>query len=118
MALLRYSLARRRTTFIISIHSSTLVSNYIILIFLSVNLRRLWSPLCKKKLGLANKKTISVQPGGKDPSVVLATSKKKQQNNPVSLFHRSLLKREFNKMAEAVTNQVNPLKAEVICALF
>ncbi|PKU72349.1 60S ribosomal protein L28-2 [Dendrobium catenatum] len=66
-----------------------------------------------KYSGLANKKTISIQPGGKDLSVVLATSKKKQQNKPASVSHRSLLKKEFNKMAKAVTNQVNPLKVQV-----
>ncbi|KAI0529121.1 hypothetical protein KFK09_001668 [Dendrobium nobile] len=60
-----------------------------------------------KYSGLANKKTISIQPGGKDLSVVLATSKKKQQNKPASVSHRSLLKKEFNKMAKAVTNQVS-----------
>ncbi|KAH0469913.1 hypothetical protein IEQ34_001471 [Dendrobium chrysotoxum] len=58
-------------------------------------------------IGLANKKTISIQPGGKDLSVVLATSKTKQQNKPASVSHRSLLKKEFNKMAKAVTNQVS-----------
>ncbi|KAH0469896.1 hypothetical protein IEQ34_001454 [Dendrobium chrysotoxum] len=58
-------------------------------------------------IGLGNKKTISIQPGGKDLSVVLATSKKKQQNKPASVSHRSLLKKEFNKMAKAVTNQVS-----------
>ncbi|KAI0510224.1 60S ribosomal protein L28-2 [Dendrobium catenatum] len=56
--------------------------------------------------GLANKKTVSIQPAGKDLSVVLATTKKKKQNKPISLSHRSIMKREFRKVAKAVISQV------------
>ncbi|XP_077216484.1 large ribosomal subunit protein eL28y-like [Tasmannia lanceolata] len=59
-----------------------------------------------KHSGLANKKTVSIQPGGKDISVVLATSKTKKQNQPANLFHRSVMKKEFRRMAKAVINQV------------
>ncbi|XP_078439213.1 ribosomal L28e protein family [Wolffia australiana] len=59
-----------------------------------------------KYSGLANKKTVSVQPEGKDLSVVLATSKTKKQSNPSNLYNRSVLKKEFAKMAKAVVNQV------------
>ena len=56
--------------------------------------------------GLANKKTVSIQPAGKDLSVVLATTKKNKQNKPTSLSHRSIMKREFRKVAKAVISQV------------
>uniref|UniRef100_A0A1D1Y726 60S ribosomal protein L28-2 n=1 Tax=Anthurium amnicola TaxID=1678845 RepID=A0A1D1Y726_9ARAE len=59
-----------------------------------------------KHSGLANKKTVSIQPGGKDLSVVLATTKTKKQTKPGSLYHRSVMKKEFRKMAKAVVNQV------------
>ncbi|MQM00846.1 hypothetical protein Taro_033589, partial [Colocasia esculenta] len=59
-----------------------------------------------KHSGLANKKTISIQPGGKDLSVVLATTKTKKHSKPAKLFHRSVMKKEFRKMAKAVVNQV------------
>lgn len=49
---------------------------------------------------------MSIQPGGKDISVVLATSKTKKQNKPGSLYNRSVMKKEFRKMAKAVKNQV------------
>ncbi|CAA0814644.1 60S ribosomal protein L28-1 [Striga hermonthica] len=58
-----------------------------------------------KHSGLANKKTVTIQPG-KDQSVLFATTKTKKQNKPSSLLHKSLLKKEFNRMAKAVTNQV------------
>ncbi|KAK8934376.1 60S ribosomal protein L28-2 [Platanthera zijinensis] len=45
-----------------------------------------------KYSGLANKKTVSIQPAGKDLSVVLATTKSKRQNKPASVCHRSILK--------------------------
>ncbi|KAK8947634.1 60S ribosomal protein L28-2 [Platanthera guangdongensis] len=60
-----------------------------------------------KYSGLANKKTVSVQPAGKDLSVVLATTKSKKQNKPASVSHRSILKKEFNKVAKSVINQVS-----------
>ncbi|KAL8466083.1 hypothetical protein ACS0TY_035267 [Phlomoides rotata] len=58
-----------------------------------------------KHSGLANKKTVTIQPG-KDQSVLLATSKTKKQNKPASLLNKSLMKKEFYRMAKAVTNQV------------
>lgn len=57
-------------------------------------------------LGLANKKTVTIQPGGKDLSVVLATTKTKKQNKPASLLHKSAMRKEFPRMAKAVVNQV------------
>ncbi|PKU62641.1 60S ribosomal protein L28-2 [Dendrobium catenatum] len=63
--------------------------------------------------GLANKKTVSIQPAGKDLSVVLATTKKKKQNKPISLSHRSIMKREFRKVAKAVISQFYPLFCQV-----
>ncbi|XP_008806631.1 60S ribosomal protein L28-2-like [Phoenix dactylifera] len=59
-----------------------------------------------KHSGLANKKTVSIQPGGKDLSVVLATTKTRKQNKPGNLYHKSVMKKEFRKMAKAVMNQV------------
>lgn len=56
-------------------------------------------------LGLANKKTVTIQPG-KDQSVVLATTKTKKQNKPAALLQKSILKKEFRRMAKAVVNQV------------
>ncbi|XP_057514958.1 60S ribosomal protein L28-2-like [Actinidia eriantha] len=61
-----------------------------------------------KHSGLANKKTVTIQPGGKDKdqSVLLATTKTKKQGKPSSLLHKSVMKKEFRRMAKAVTNQV------------
>ncbi|KAJ6805628.1 60S ribosomal protein L28-1-like [Iris pallida] len=60
-----------------------------------------------KHSGLANKKTVSIQPaGGNDLSIVLATTKTKKQSKPASLYHKSLMKKEFSKMAKSLTNQV------------
>ncbi|GFY97139.1 ribosomal L28e protein family [Actinidia rufa] len=61
-----------------------------------------------KHSGLANKKTVTIQPGGKekDQSVLLATTKTKKQGKPSSLLHKSVMKKEFRRMAKAVTNQV------------
>ena len=58
-----------------------------------------------KYSGLANAKTVTIQPG-KDQSVVLATSKTKKQNKPAALLHKSVMKKEFHRMAKAVKNQV------------
>ncbi|MBA0748429.1 hypothetical protein Gogos_005248 [Gossypium gossypioides] len=55
---------------------------------------------------LANKKTVTIQPAGKDQSVLLATTKSKKQNKPSSLLHKSVMKKEFPRMAKAVKNQV------------
>ncbi|XP_044479490.1 60S ribosomal protein L28-1-like isoform X1 [Mangifera indica] len=59
-----------------------------------------------KHSGLANKKTVTIQPG-KDQSVVLATTKTKKQNKPAALLQKSILKKEFRRMAKAVVNQVS-----------
>ncbi|XP_060675662.1 large ribosomal subunit protein eL28y-like isoform X1 [Ziziphus jujuba] len=59
-----------------------------------------------KHSGLANKKTVTIQPVGKDHSVLLATTKTKKQNKPSTLLHKSLMKKEFRRMADAVANQV------------
>ncbi|GKV14068.1 hypothetical protein SLEP1_g24992 [Rubroshorea leprosula] len=59
-----------------------------------------------KHSGLANKKTVTIQAGGKDLSVVLATTKTKKQNKPSSLLHKSVMRKEFPRMAKAVVNQV------------
>lgn len=56
--------------------------------------------------GLANKKTVSIQPAGEDLAVVLATTKTRKQNKPVDAVHKSILKKEFHRMAKAVVNQV------------
>ncbi|KAK8289282.1 hypothetical protein V6Z11_D07G179200 [Gossypium hirsutum] len=55
---------------------------------------------------LANKKTVTIQSGGKDQSVLLATTKPKKQNKPSALLHKSLMKKEFARMAKAVKNEV------------
>ncbi|CDO97944.1 unnamed protein product [Coffea canephora] len=59
-----------------------------------------------KHSGLANKKTVTIQRGGKDQSVLLATTKTKKQNKPAALYNKSVMKKEFRRMAKAVTNQV------------
>ncbi|KAJ0076264.1 hypothetical protein Patl1_33376 [Pistacia atlantica] len=64
----------------------------------------------KDLAGLANMKTVTIQPG-KDQSVLLATTKTKKQNKPASLLHKSLLKKEFRRMAKAVANQTNVFSA-------
>ncbi|KAL2937667.1 60S ribosomal protein L28-1 [Bienertia sinuspersici] len=58
-----------------------------------------------KYSGIANPKTVSVQPGGKD-SVVLATTKTRKQNKPSILNHKSVMKKDFSRMVKAVENQV------------
>ncbi|XP_030953172.1 60S ribosomal protein L28-2 [Quercus lobata] len=60
-----------------------------------------------KYSGLANRKTVTIQPGGKDLSVVLATTKTKKQNKPAAILHKSVMRKEFPRMAKAVTNQVS-----------
>ena len=59
-----------------------------------------------KHSGLANKKTVTIQAGGKDQSVLFATSKTKKQNKPASLLNKSVTRKEFPRMAKAVVNQV------------
>ncbi|KAK7840249.1 large ribosomal subunit protein eL28y [Quercus suber] len=60
-----------------------------------------------KYSGLANRKTVMIQPGGKDLSVVLGTTKTKKQNKPAAMLHKSVMRKEFPRMAKAVTNQVS-----------
>jgi large subunit ribosomal protein L28e len=38
--------------------------------------------------------------------VVLSTTKTKKQNTPAKLSHKSVMRKEFRKMAKAVKNQV------------
>ena len=57
-------------------------------------------------IGLANQKTVTVQPAGKDQSVLLATTKTKKQIKPAALLQKSVMKKEFRRMAKAVQNQV------------
>ena len=59
-----------------------------------------------KYSGLANKKTVTIQPAGKDQSVLLATTKTKKQNKPAALYHKSVMRKEFRRMAKAVQNQI------------
>lgn len=59
-----------------------------------------------KHSGLANKKTVTVQPVGKEPFVLLGTTRTNKQNKPAALLHKSVMKKEFQRMAKAVANQV------------
>ncbi|KAJ6342457.1 hypothetical protein OIU78_010395 [Salix suchowensis] len=59
-----------------------------------------------KHSGLANKKTITIQLVDRDQAVALATTKTKKQNKPAALLHKSVMKKEFSRMAKAVENQV------------
>ncbi|KAI9083869.1 hypothetical protein K1719_034127 [Acacia pycnantha] len=53
----------------------------------------------------SNKKTITIQPAGKDQSVLLATTKTEKQNKPAALLHKSVMKKELRMMAKVVENQ-------------
>lgn len=55
--------------------------------------------------GLANKKTVTIQPADKE-GVVLATTKTKKQNKPKLSVNKSVLKKDFHRMSKAVANQV------------
>ncbi|XP_057526623.1 60S ribosomal protein L28-2-like [Amaranthus tricolor] len=57
-----------------------------------------------KYSGLANAKTVSVHPEGKD--LVLTTTKTRKQNKPANVQHKSVMKKDFSRMAKAVKNQV------------
>ncbi|CAA7027513.1 unnamed protein product [Microthlaspi erraticum] len=59
-----------------------------------------------KHSGLANKKTVTIQPADKDQGVVLGTTKTKKQNKPKLSVNKSVLKKEFTSMSKAVVNQV------------
>ncbi|KAF7843454.1 60S ribosomal protein L28-2-like [Senna tora] len=54
---------------------------------------------------LAKKKTVTIQPAGKDQSVLLATTQTKKRTKPAALLQRSVMKKEFRRMAKAVENQ-------------
>ncbi|KAL3621932.1 hypothetical protein CASFOL_034128 [Castilleja foliolosa] len=55
---------------------------------------------------ICNPSTIQVvSKQGKDQSVLLATTKTKKQNKPASLLNKSLMKKEFHRMAKVVSNQ-------------
>ncbi|KAJ7553744.1 hypothetical protein O6H91_06G110800 [Diphasiastrum complanatum] len=56
--------------------------------------------------GLANKKTVLISPAGEGLDVVLGTSKTKKGNKPANSINKSVMRRDFRKMAKAVTNQV------------
>ncbi|KAL9272203.1 Large ribosomal subunit protein eL28y-like protein [Drosera capensis] len=58
-----------------------------------------------KYSGLANPRTITIQAAGKD-GVLLATSKTRKQNKPAISLHKSVMKKDFQRMANAVVNQV------------
>lgn len=49
---------------------------------------------------------MTIQPAGKDQGVLLATTRTKKQSKPASLLNKSVMKKEFNRMANAVSNQV------------
>ncbi|XBI01891.1 hypothetical protein VPH35_130556 [Triticum aestivum] len=52
-------------------------------------------------------KTVAVQPSaGEDKAVVLSTTKTNKQNTPAKLQHKTLMRKEFRKMAKSVKNQV------------
>ncbi|KAJ8748429.1 hypothetical protein K2173_003066 [Erythroxylum novogranatense] len=57
-------------------------------------------------VGLADKKTVSIQAGCKDLSVALPTTNPKKQNTPSALLHKSVMNKEFRRMAKAVENQL------------
>ncbi|KAL6974677.1 60S ribosomal protein L28A [Sarracenia purpurea var. burkii] len=59
-----------------------------------------------KHSGLANHKTVIIQPGGKDSSILLATTKTRKQNKPAALLHKSIMKKEFHGVVKAITNQI------------
>lgn len=59
-----------------------------------------------KYSGLANKKTVSIV-GGADLSVVLGTTKTKKACKPKDSINKSLLKRDFRRMAKFLENQVS-----------
>ncbi|XVF19272.1 hypothetical protein REPUB_Repub11eG0095700 [Reevesia pubescens] len=59
-----------------------------------------------KYSGLVNKKTVTIQSKGNDQLVLLATTKTKKQNKPSRLLQKSIMKKEFPRMAKAITSQV------------
>ncbi|KAL5202091.1 hypothetical protein ABZP36_013043 [Zizania latifolia] len=66
------------------------------------------STLTSTLVSLANKKTVTLWPSsGKDTAVVLTMTKTKKQNAPLKLYHKSVMRKEFRKMAKAVKNPVS-----------
>jgi hypothetical protein len=56
-----------------------------------------------------------VQPAAdKEMTVVLSTTKTKKQNNPAAFSHRTVMRKEFRKMAKAVKNQVIALQQSYV----
>ncbi|RZC43852.1 hypothetical protein C5167_036800 [Papaver somniferum] len=64
-----------------------------------------------KHSGLANAKTVSVQ-DGKDSGIVLATTKTNRQKNPSTLVHKTVMKKEFSRMAKVVANRLPTTSTE------
>lgn len=64
------------------------------------------SSCCCTWIGLANKKSVSILPAGEGLNVTLGTAKTKKGHLLGQSVNRSLLKRDFRKMAKAVVNQV------------
>ena len=50
---------------------------------------------CNVSLGLANKKTVTIQVADKEQGVVLGTTKSKKQNKPKLSVNKSVLKKEL-----------------------
>ncbi|XP_044346330.1 60S ribosomal protein L28-1-like [Triticum aestivum] len=68
---------------------------------------------------LANIKTVVVQPSaGEDKAVVLSTTKTKKQNTPAKLQHKTLMRKEFRKMAKSVKNQFEKLETDPLVLSF
>ncbi|KAF2552070.1 hypothetical protein F2Q68_00037588 [Brassica cretica] len=98
-AMPRFSSARRPTTSATSTPTNTLVESELCSVFV------LASHYLIKKC-LANKKTVTIQVADKEQGVVLGTTKSKKQNKPKLSVNKSVLKKEFPRMAKAVANQV------------
>ncbi|KAL3656002.1 hypothetical protein CASFOL_000398 [Castilleja foliolosa] len=83
----------------------------------SIRFRKEPNNLCNlhsfKHSGLANKKTVTIQPG-KDQSVLLATTKTKKKNKPASFLNKSLMKKEFHRMAKVVSNQLGTVMRSLV----
>ncbi|GFZ04240.1 ribosomal L28e protein family [Actinidia rufa] len=69
---------------------------------------------------LANKKTVTIQPGGKDKDqsvCCLQQQRLRSKAKPSSLLHKSVMKKEFRRMAKAVTNQWLMMSIPIILEL-
>ena len=56
--------------------------------------------------GLANKKAVALDAGSEGFEVVLTTKKTKKGQNPVEILNKTVLKKNFRKMALAIESQV------------